>query len=196
MSWLPYLFWSVYVISFLLCWYEAKYQFQPGWTRPSILNRDIIVLYESANMIVTLTAIAGLWYSYGLISASVALGIRFVLFGTIMVRVYYNRALSVEIARHLGILEHDSSLDDPKTIAEAVVLARQAILHRTRGDDYATPTSGYEKIMRLRTKDFAYIPAVNEIRLAISLRDGLRYDDCTARRRFIASRAIHRPILG
>ena len=175
MFWLPYLFWLMYVISFPLRSYQARYQFQPGWTRPSILSRDNIVFYEFANLILTLTATAGLWYFYGLLPAAVALGVRFV-FSTIMTRVYYNRALSVEIARNLGVLERESSLDNAETIAQAVVLARHAIMCSTRGDDYSTPNSGPVDEMRLREKDFAYVPAVNEIQLAMSLRDGLQYE--------------------
>ncbi len=177
MFWLPYLFWSMYAVSFPLHWYRAKYQFQPGWSRPSILNRDNIVFYQFANLILTLTATGGLWYSYGLITAAVAFGVRFLLFGTVMLRIYYKRALSVEIARNLGVLERESSLDDPKTIAEAVVLARRFIMLSMRGDDYLTPTSGFQEQNRLRREDLAYVPTIEEICLAVRLRDGLRYED-------------------
>ncbi len=103
--------------------------------------------------------------------------VRFFLFGTTTLRIYYNRTLSVEIARHLRILEHECPLNDPKTIAEAVVGARRAILQSMRGDDYATPNSSFQEQTRLRREDFAYVPTAKEIRLAVSLRDGLRYED-------------------
>jgi hypothetical protein len=176
MSWVPSTFWLIYAISFPVLWYHSKYQFQPGWTRPSILNRGNDVIYQFGNLIVFLIATAGLWYSYGFIAATIAFGVRLV-FSTLLTRVYYNRALGIEIARNLGILEHGSPLDNPETIAEAVVLARHTIMCSMRGDDYSIPNSGPLEEMRLREKDFAYVPTIKEIHLAISLRDELRYED-------------------
>ena len=183
MFWLPYLFWSMYAVSFPLHWYRAKYQFQPGWSRPPILSRDSIVFYQFANLILTATATVGLWYSYGLTTAAVAFGVRFFLFGTTTLRIYYNRALTSRSRDTSASSNIERPLDDPKTIAEAVVGARHAILQSMRGDDYATPNSSFQEQTRPRREDFAYVPTAKEIRLAVSLRDGLRYEEHARQRK-------------
>ena len=106
MMWLPYLSCLTYVLSCFLSWYRDKFRFRPGWTRPLIPGRGNGDLYGLGNLMLTLAAIAGLWYSFGLTIAGGALAVELV-FHTIMVRVYYNRAFSVAIAQSLGVLGKD-----------------------------------------------------------------------------------------